>query len=139
MSKKLALMTSITINAVDMSNQFNEIALTTERDEQEVTGFQATHKEYLPGLNDATIEGTVLVDFGATAVDGLLWPLSQTNTPFPVVLKPSNGAVAAGNPSYTMQALLYGFTPIGASVGEAYTSDITFRNADPAGVVRAVA
>jgi hypothetical protein len=139
MAKKILKNVSITVNAVEVGNQFREIAIETERDEVEVTGFQAANKEYLPGLGDGTITGEAFVDYGASSIDATFWPLSKQDTPFPVVIKPDTGVVSATNPSYTMQALMYGFSPIAGAVGEAATTEITFRNADETGIVRAIA
>ena len=138
MGKTLLKDVSISVNAVEYGNNFSEIAINTERDEVEVTGFQATHKEYLPGMADATIEGTAFVDFGASSLDAAFWPLSQQDTPFPIVIKPHAVAVSAANPSYTAQVLMYEYSPIAGAVGEAATTPVTFRNADPDGIVRAI-
>lgn len=139
MAKKILKNADITVNAVNISNQCREVTIETERDEVEVTGFQAANKEFLPGLGDATITLDVLVDFGASSIDATFWPLSTTDTPFPVVVKPEPGAVGPGNPSYTMQGLMYGYSPISGAVGEALTSEVPIRNAAQAGLVRAIA
>jgi len=75
-AKKILKNVSITVNAVDISNQVAEVAVETERDEVEVTGFQAANKEYLPGLGDATITLTVLVDYGASSIDATYSPIA---------------------------------------------------------------
>lgn len=139
MAKKILKNVSITVNAVDISTQCREVAVETERDEVEVTGFQAANKEFLPGLGDATITLDVYVDYGASSIDATFWPLSTQDTAFPVVIKPDNVAVGPANPSYTMQALMYGYAPIAGAVGEAATSEVVLRNASPTGLVRAIA
>lgn len=139
MAKKVLKNVSISVNAVEIGPNVREVTVHTERDEVEVTGFQAANKEFLPGLGDATIELDVLVDYGAASIDSQFWPLSTTDTAFPVVVKPNLGVAGPANPSYTMQALMYEFDPIAGAVGEAATTTITLRNADQAGLVRAVA
>lgn len=139
MAKKILKNVSITVNAVDISNQVAEVAVETERDEVEVTGFQAANKEYLPGLGDATITLTVLVDYGASSIDATFWPLSTSETPFPVIIKPDSGAVSVANPTYTMQCLMYGYSPIAGAVGERAETEVTLRNAAQSGLVRAIA
>lgn len=139
MAKKVLKDVSVVLNAVDISNQVREVTIETERDEVEVTGFQAANKEFLPGLGDATITLDVLVDYGASSIDATLFPLSTTDTPFPVVIKPGSGAVGPANPSYTMQGLMYGYDPIAGAVGEAASTEVTIRNGAPSGLVRAIA
>lgn len=139
MAKKVLKNVSVSVNAVEVGPNVREVTVHTERDKVEVTGFQAANKEYLPGLGDAEIELDVLVDYGASSIDAQFWPLSQTDTPFPVVIKPNLGAVSASNPSYTMQALMYEYDPIAGAVGEAATTTVTLSNADQAGLVRAIA
>lgn len=139
MAKKILKNVDVTVNAVNISNQVREVTIETERDEVEVTGFQAANKEFLPGLGDATITLDVFVDYGAASIDATFWPLSTTDTPFPVVIKPDNVAVGPANPSYTLQALMYGYSPIAGAVGEAASTEVTLRNAAQAGLVRAIA
>lgn len=139
MAKRVLKNVSISVNAVEIGPNVREVTVHTERDEVEVTGFQAANKEFLPGLGDATIELDVLVDYGASSIDAQFWPLSTQDTPFPVVVKPSTGVVGPANPSYTMQGLMYEYDPITGAVGEAATTAVTIRNADPSGLVRAVA
>ncbi len=128
----------ITVNAVDLSDHFSEVTIETEREEVDVTAFGATHKEMLAGLGDATITGSVFQDFAAGEVDATLWPLSTTDTPFTVAVKPTNAAISATNPEYQMSALLYAYSPIAGSVGEASATEVTFRNASSTGLVRDV-
>ncbi len=127
----------ITVNAVDLSDHFSEVSIETSRDEVDVTSFGATHKEMVAGLGDATITGTVFQDYAATKVDATLWPLSTSDTPFNVTIKPTSAATSATNPLYTMSCLLYSYNPVSGSVGEAATTPITFRNASQAGLTRA--
>lgn len=136
---KFVLKTAVvTINAVDLSDHFSEITIETERDEVDVTAFGAANKELLAGLGDATITGTAFQDFAAGELDATLWPLSTSDTPFTVAVKPTNAAISATNPEYQMSALLFTYSPIAGAVGQASTTEVTFRNASQAGLVRDV-
>lgn len=127
----------ITVNAVDLSDHFSEVSIETERDEVDVTAFGDANKFMVAGLGDATITGTVFQDYAAAKVDATLWPLSTSDTAFTVSVKPTNAATSATNPLYSMSCLLYTYNPVSGSVGEAATTDVTFRNASQAGLTRA--
>jgi hypothetical protein len=126
----------VQINAVDLSDHVRNVVITTSRDEVDVTCFGATNKEILAGLGDVTITMEVLPDFAAGEVDATLWPLSSSDTPFTVAVKPTNGAISATNPEFQLSSLLLEYTPIDATVGEAAPTTITFRNASQTGLVR---
>ena len=128
----------VRINGVDLSDHFSEIAVETSRDEVEVTSFGAAFKEFLAGLGDATMTGNVFQDFAAGEVDSTLWPLSTSDTPFEVAIRATSAVISATNPEYQMQALRLTYSPISGSVGEASTTEVTFRNAAQTGVVRDV-
>jgi hypothetical protein len=127
----------IVVNGQDISNYCSDVSVETQRDEVEVTGFQAANKEILAGLGDATITANVFQDFGAAAIDALLQPLSISNTPVTVAVRPTNAAKSPTNPEYSMSALLFGYNPISGGVGTAAVTPVTFRNAAQAGLARA--
>lgn len=128
----------ITIDGDDLSAFISEVTIETTRDEVDVTAFGANNKEILAGLGDATISLTAFQAFGASEVDAVLWPLSTTDTPFTVTVKPTSGAVSATNPEYEMSALMFSYSPIAGSVGAASTTPVSFRNATQTGLVRNV-
>lgn len=129
----------IEVNGVNLSDHCSEVSIETSRDEVDVTAFGAANKEILTGLGDATITATFFQDFAAASVDATLWPLSSTTTPFTVKVRPTSAAISATNPEYSMSALMFDYAPIAGSVGEASSTEVTFRNATQAGLTRAVA
>lgn len=129
----------VTINAVDLSDHISSVTISTEREEVDVTAFGATSKTTLAGLGDATMEMEAFQDFAAGEVDATLWPLSSTTTPFTVSVKHTSAATSATNPLYSMSALLFSYSPMDGSMGEASTTTLTFRNAAQAGLTRATA
>lgn len=136
MAKQVLKNPVITVNGQDISNYCHEVTVETTRDEVDVTGFQANNKETLPGLGDATITLAVFQDWGAAAIDALLWPLSTGNTPFTVLVRPTTAARSATNPEYSMQCLLFTYNPIAGAVGEAAETPVTLRNAAQTGLQR---
>jgi hypothetical protein len=137
--KKVLKNASIIVNLQDISNYVHEVTIETTRDEVDVTGFQAANKETIAGLGDATITLAVFQDYSAAAIDALLWPLSTSDTPVTIDVKPDAGATGPTNPKYSMDALLFNYQPIAGEVGAAAEAgDIVFRNATDAGLTRAV-
>lgn len=128
----------VTINAVDLSDHVRSATIETQRDEVDVTAFGAANKEILAGLGDATITLEVYQDFAAGEVDATIWPLSTSDTPFTVAIKPTNGAISATNPEYQLSCLNFSYSPIAGAVGEASMTELVFRNASQTGLVRDV-
>lgn len=137
MAKLVLKDASIEIDDVDLSNHFSSITIETSKDEVDVTGFGSSFREIAVGLGDATISGSVFQDYTAGSVDATLWPLYTAGEAFQVVVKPNSGAVSVTNPSYTMTAVLLTYNPIDGEVGGASTTEVSFRNADQTGLVRA--
>jgi hypothetical protein len=128
----------LSVNSVDLSQYVNQVAMDMPTDEVDLSGMGVQNKVFGRGLSDASITVTFLQDFALAAVDATLWPLSNTSTPFPVAVKATSAVISATNPEYQMSALLYNYAPISGSLGEAASTEVTFRNADSTGIVRDV-
>src|SRR6266496_1036722 len=109
---------SLVVNSVDLSDHVREVTLNMSADALDATAMGATSKAYTVGLRDDTIEVTFLQDYAAGKADATLNPLVGANTGFTIVAKPTSAAVSGTNPSYTVTALLFDYTPIEATVGE---------------------
>lgn len=136
MAKTILRDARVEVNGTNISDHVSEVSIETERDEVDVTAMGATNKEIQAGLGDATITCTVFQDFAAASIDSIMFPLSTTTTPFSVKVRPTSAAISTTNPSYEMQALLFGYSPISGAVGEASTTELTFRNSSQAGLSR---
>lgn len=128
---------SVTVNSVDLSSHVKSVTITEKWDDQDVTGMGAAAKEHLLGIPDASMTIEFFQDFDAASVEATLAPLKGSNTPFPVVVKPTSAAVGVSNPSYTMQALLPEYNTLDASVGAPSTTKVSFVNGDQSGIVKA--
>jgi hypothetical protein len=135
MAKFVLTDASVTVNGVNLSDHVQSVTVETTRDDVDVTAMGATNKAYLGGLGDANINVTFFSDFAASSVHATLYPLSTTSTPFPVIVKPTSAAVSTTNPSFWMSCLMFGYTPIDGSVGDATTMDVEFRNATQTGMI----
>jgi hypothetical protein len=137
MAKHVLKTARIEVNGTNLSDHVRSVTIGTERDEIDVTAMGAANKEFIPGLGDVTIEVEFYNDYAASSVDPVLWPLSTSDTPFVVKVRPTSAAISATNPEYSLTALLYNYSPIAGTVGEANTTTVTFRNAAQAGLTKA--
>lgn len=127
----------LSVNGSDISDRVKEVHVTTERTEHDTTTIASQNQEILFGLGTATIEIVAIQDFAAGEIDAIMWPLSQSDTPFVVAARKSNGAISATNPEYRLdEALLGNYNPIDAAAGEVLTTPLTFRNAGTSGLIR---
>ena len=116
---------SITINAVDLSDQCTSAVINYVAEQLENTTFSNTSRSFTSGLYSNTVTVTLYQSYAATETEASIYSLVGTTTT--LVLKPSSSAVGASNPSYTLTgAYLSAHTPINASLGELSTIDLTF-------------
>lgn len=127
----------ITVNEVDLSSHVSSVTIEQTTDEVDVTGSKAKAKEILPGIPDATITLNFWQDFDAGSVDATLQPIYDAAEATSVVVKPSEAAVSATNPSYTMKGVLLNYSPLAGAIGEASATEVSFRNGDQSGIVKA--
>jgi len=138
MAKHVLKNADVVIDSVNLSDHISSVTLETSRPEVDVTAMGNSHQQFAAGLGDATITLEVFQDYAAASVDTTLWPKSNSDTAFNVVVKPTSNVVSATNPSFTMSSLLYEYSPLAGSVGDANTTTVTFRNAGT-GITRATA
>jgi hypothetical protein len=137
MPKKVLKNPIIKVDGVELQRRSSSVTVEWTDDEVDGTAFGAKNKETLKGLGDASIQVTFQQDFAVGSVDDTLSDLKNSDTPFPVEVIPENVAVSATNPAYRLpEALLFGYNPISGSVGELSTTQVTFKNAGDAGLVR---
>jgi hypothetical protein len=135
MAKFVLTDASVTVNGVNLSAWVQSVTVETTRDDVEVTAMGAVQKEYRGGLGDATISVTFFSDFATGGPHATLYPLSTGTTPFPVIVKPTSAATSTTNPSFWISALMFGYTPLDGSVGDASQFDVEFRNAAQVGMI----
>ncbi len=139
MAKYIVKNPVLTINAVDLSNRASSAEVNSEKDLVDVTAFGANSKQNLLGLGDGTISIDFFQDFAAASVDATLYPIHANSTEVVITVKPTNAAVSATNPLYTMTGVLPNYTPITGGVGEASTISAEFSNSGDTGIVRTTA
>jgi hypothetical protein len=125
----------ISVDAQDLSQYAKSVTVSSEDDDVDVTGFNAAGvKQVAAGLRSAEISITFNQD--VSGVDDILWPIHANREVVEIIVKPNDAAVSATNPSYTMQGVLLTYSPIDGDVGDVSTTEVTFANADPSGIVR---
>ena len=124
MAKFSATDYKITVNGTNLSTFLNQVELSLESDDLEVTAFGGTFRERIGGLKTGSLTLQFMQDFGAASVDATLFPLF--NTLATVVITPTSGTVTSTNPSYTAVCLANSYTPASAAVGDLATFSVTW-------------
>ena len=116
MAKFYAQDYKITIGTAIVSSSIASVTLDISADEVETTAFGSSYRTRIGGLKDASVSFDFHQDFGAGAVDALLFPLMGTLVD--VKIAPTSGTVTATNPEYRFQALCTQYQPFAGSVGD---------------------
>lgn len=123
MAKFYAQDFKITVNGTNLSNYINNVELTTEADELEVTAFGDVWRQRISGLKSGNVSLSFMQDYAAgstphATLNALLGTVAT------VVLVPTSGSVSPTNPSWTMPCLVTTLTPIAGQSGDIATFDI---------------
>jgi hypothetical protein len=124
----------ISINGVTLSDHAKSVTCEDSRDQVDFTAFGATSKVYGKGLGDAKITVEFFQDFAAAKVHATLQPLIGSTTPIVVEVRPTSAARSTTNPAILMSALLFSYSGLAGSIGDASTMSAEFQNAAQAGV-----
>lgn len=116
---------SVVYNSVDLSDHVRSVTVTMSSEDVDITAMGATARAHTPGLRDDRIEVEFYQDYAASKVDQTL-VAQQGGAGATLVVKPTSSAVSSTNPSYTMTAAPYDYTPIDGVVGEANTVNVVF-------------
>lgn len=133
MPKEVLTNVRITVNAVDLTANCSSVTIDQSAEEIDFTAFStAGFREIAQGLKDATISATYFNDHDAGSVAATHQPLFASGGTFGVKVWPN----AAGTIVYTMTARLFSNPSLAGAVGEANTTELTYRNAGTAGITR---
>lgn len=138
--RQAALQVTVAGTAYNLSDHTSSVALEDTADEVDFTSFGASnYKEFGQGMKDATITATIFNDYAAANVDHVLNACYTSSTAFVVDVWPEGTTTSSTNPKFSLSSKLYTYNPIAGAVGDANTTDVTFRNAGTAGLTRATA
>lgn len=137
MAKQVLRSAVITVNGTDLSDHCSSVTLEDSAEEVDFTAFGASnYKEFGVGMKDATITAEFFNDYAAASVDAVLNAAYNSSTAFVVTVKADSAATSATNPIWSMASKLYGYSPVTGAVGDANSTEATFRNAGTAGLTR---
>lgn len=125
----------IIINGVTLSDHGNQVTITDDREEKDVTAFGATSKASQKGLGEAGMDIVLFQDFAAGKTHATLQPLIGSTTPVAVEVRPTSAARSATNPAALLStALMFNYKMLDASVGDVPATTATFKNSGNAGM-----
>ena len=124
MAKFYAQDYKVTIGTVVISDDIASVTLDITADEIETTSFGSSYRSRIGGLKDASVSLDFHQDFGAGAVDSLLFPLMGSTVA--VKIAPTSGTVTATNPEYRFSALVTQYQPFAGAVGDLATLSVTW-------------
>jgi hypothetical protein len=114
----------VTIGTTVISDDIASVTLDITTDEVETTAFGSSYRTRIGGLKDASVSFDFHQDFGAGAVDSLLFPLMGGTVA--VKIAPTSGTVSATNPEYRFTALVTQYQPFAGAVGDLATLSVTW-------------
>ena len=124
MAKFYAQDYKVTIGTTVLSTSIASVTLDITTDEVETTAFGSSYRTRIGGLKDASVSLDFHQDFGAGAVDALLFPLMGSTVA--VKIAPTSGTVTATNPEYRFDALVTQYQPFAGAVGDLATLSISW-------------
>ena len=124
MAKFFAQDYKITVGTAVLSTSIASVTLDITADEIEVTAFGDSYRKRIGGLRDASVSLDFHQDFGAGAVDALLFPLMGTTVD--IKIAPTSGTVTATNPEYRFSALVTQYQPFAGAIGDLATLSVTW-------------
>lgn len=127
---------TLSYNSVDLSDHVRSVTVTMSSEDVDVTAMGATARAHAPGLRDDRVEVEFFQDFASAKVDQTI-VAQQGGSGASLVIKPTSASVSSTNPSYTMTAIPFDYTPIDGTVGDADTVTVVFLPAAGSSIVRA--
>jgi len=89
------------IGATNISLNCTQISLDAGFDSLEATVMGATGHKFVAGLQTVSVSATILLEYGATAVEKTIYDaLGDGDTT--IVISPTSAAVSVSNPTYTI-------------------------------------
>jgi hypothetical protein len=113
----------------DLTDHVQSITINQGFDSVEITAMGAVAKAYVPGLRDDSVDITFFNDYASSSVDATLYPYLGSTTGATLLIQTSGSTVSATQPSYSMTACLYNYTPVDGTVGTASMNKVTFKPA----------
>jgi hypothetical protein len=115
----------ISVAGTVLSDHGNNVTVNYEVDSIEVTAFGDGGHKFTGGLQNNSVEMTLMQDFASLNVEATIYPLVGTTAT--IIIKPNGSTTSATNPAYTITgAYLAAHTPVAGGVGELMQTTVTF-------------
>jgi len=115
----------VSINGSTALNPYlTQVELKASANDVTTTAFGSTWVTRVAGLKEGSLTLNFNQDYAASTVDPTLWPYLGTNAT--VVIRPTTGAIGAGNPAYTAICLVTDLTPVSGQIGDLATFSVTW-------------
>lgn len=109
---------SVSIGAVDLSDQVQSVTLTIGYDQLETTAMGDNGRKYTKGLQSVDVSITMFNSYGSSEVEATLVDVVGDDA-VTLVISPNGTTESPTNPEYTITgAFLSNFTPVTGTVGE---------------------
>lgn len=128
---------SITVNGTDLSASLRGLTFTQGVEQQEATAHGDNWRFFEAGLQTGSITAQFWQDYADSSVDDTISGLLSDADGFVVVIKPTSGAVGAGNPSFTATMNIENYERFSGEVGDKAICSVDFALAASTGFVRA--
>jgi hypothetical protein len=129
MAKFLSTDWKVIINGVDLSKYADSVDSPMEKDQVDVSGFGGT-REFIPGIEDATITVEFLQGFGANEPHTVLYPLYNGGSTFPMYVQPFRSqGTSATNPVCGGTASMYQYNGGAAALNDPAKFSVDFKPA----------
>jgi len=115
----------VKVNSVDLSDHVNNVTITRNFDQLEVTAMGDSGHRFIKGLEASSITLDFLNDTATGSVLQTLQAAWGTNVTV-VLLQNKGTAVSATNPLYTMTCLINGTTDIAGATGDLAMQSLSF-------------
>lgn len=119
----------LSIDSNDISTYITSCTPNFDVDKVEVTAMGDDVHHSIPGLWTQSIEVTVNQSFTAAELDAIMWPLIGAGSQA-IIFKPNGSTTGVNNPKWTGNGQIFGYTPIGGSVGDGGSTTFTIEAAD---------
>lgn len=133
MSKFLNTSDKVVIGTTDLSDHAFRLDTPQTKEQVDVSGFSNTlTREFLAGLEDATITIGFLQDFGTNSVHSVLYPLYDSGSVFPMYVQPDGRGGTTGqgtNPIFGGSAILFDYNGLSGELNARGEIEATFKPA----------
>jgi len=129
MAKFLSTDWKVVVAGTDLSRFADSVDTPMEKDQVDVSGFGGT-REFIPGIEDATITIEFLQGFGTNEPHTVLYPLYNSGTTFVMYVQPFRAqGTSTANPVMGGTASMYQYNGGAAALNDAAKFSVDFKPA----------